>query len=138
MKNSVGEEGANSLSSSAPKNGAHIASVKAGTSNKRNTTFLPLLISSAREGNSLSRYVNTYDIEAQLNKIERISSISASQIDDDDNVKSRLSWPCVTLAPCGIRRLWPAPVSEMIRSHTAAFPAGLPSPAGVIIATGGS
>jgi len=53
MKNSIGEESANSLSSSASKNGAHIASVKAGTSNKWNTTFLPLLISSAREGNSL-------------------------------------------------------------------------------------
>src|SRR6516162_8172842 len=79
MKNSVGEEGANSLSSSAPKNGAHIASVKAGISNKQNTTFLPLHISSAREGNSLSRYVNTDDIETQLNKIERISSISAPQ-----------------------------------------------------------
>src|SRR5215471_188171 len=82
MKNSVGEEGVNSLSSSAPKNGSHIASVKAGTSNKWNTTFLPLLISSAREGNSLSRYVNTDDIETQLNKIERISSISAPPIDD--------------------------------------------------------
>ena len=80
MKNSVGEEGANFLSSSAPKNGAHIASVKTGTSDKRDTSLLTLLISSAREGNGLSRYINTDDIETEFGEVERISSISAPPI----------------------------------------------------------
>src|SRR5215468_11297866 len=82
MKNSIGEEGVNFLTDSAFENGAQVTSMKAGASNKRDATCLTLLISSACQSYSLSRYVNTDDIETQLEKVERISSISAPPIDD--------------------------------------------------------
>jgi len=106
MKNSVGEEGANFLSSSAPENRAHVAGVKAGASNQWNTAFLPLLISIAREGNSFSRYVNADDVETQLKKIERISTISASPIDDFYAFRSPEIAVQKCLSQCSGSRAW--------------------------------
>lgn len=101
MKNSVGEEGANFLPRPAPEHGAHIAGVEAGASSQRNTIFLPLLVRSSREGNGLWRYVNSDDIKAQLNKIERIVRIRIPNRrsprvpicgDDSSKVLQPMSW----------------------------------------------
>src|SRR6516164_5221679 len=82
MKNPVREEGADLLTDSAFENGAQISGVKAGASNKRNATSLALHVSSACQGHSLSRYVDADDIETHIEKVERISSISAAPIDN--------------------------------------------------------
>jgi len=117
MKNSVGEEGANFLPRPAPEHGAHIAGVEAGASSQRNTIFLPLLVRSPREGNGLWRYVNSDDIKAQLNKIERISSVSASPIDDLHAFRSAAMTVQKCFSQClgsRARRKSPQPVATIL------------------------
>jgi len=56
--------------------------METGASRKGDTSRLAPLIGGTRQGYSLVRYVNPDDIEAKFEKVERVSSISASPVDD--------------------------------------------------------